>query len=54
VDRPGSICRHPDPQSPPHDQSQTNYAVLLDPKGLRMELCLDNPCKGKFVPFELG
>ena len=54
VDRPGSICRHPDPQSPPHDQSQTNYAVLLDPKGLRMELCLDNPCKGTFVPFELG
>lgn len=53
VNRPSSICAHPRRDIPQHERGKTTYAVVLDPKGKKMHLCLGNPCEGIFKQYDL-
>ncbi len=51
VNRPHSICAHPDPKSPPHDRDKTIYAVVSDLTEIEMQVCLGNPCEGPWNTY---
>jgi len=53
VNRPGSICRHPNKDDPAHERCKTTFAVVLDPVEREMHLCLGNPCEGEFKAHRL-
>ena len=54
VNRPRSICNHPDMRVPKNERGKTVFAVVFDLSSLKMDFCLGNPCSGRFVEFELS
>lgn len=52
VNYPDSICSHPRKGDPPSERSKTTFAVLFDLTHLKMEICLGNPCTGRYVELE--
>ena len=53
VNKPGSICRHPDPGLHPLDISETIFSVVFDLTRLDAHICKGKPCKGKYYRFSL-
>lgn len=53
VNRPDSICCHPNSGYPPHERDKTLYAVVSDVINLEMHACLGNPCEGKWTRFKV-
>ncbi len=48
VNRPGSICRHPDPKKDPIDDSETIFSIIYDLTKLEAYVCKDKPCAGRY------
>jgi len=53
VNKPGSICRHPDPHDDPVDPSETVFSVVFDLTTLEAHICKGNPCTGTYSKFSL-
>jgi isopenicillin-N N-acyltransferase-like protein len=53
VNRPSSICAHPQRGEPEHSRWKTTYAVVIDVKGKGMHVCVGNPCEGEFKLYGL-
>lgn len=53
VNKPASICRHAEAGPPPHQQFKTIYATIADLKLLEMNICIGNPCTGRFLKYSL-
>ena len=53
VNRPGSICRHPDPRIHPLDVSETIFSVIYDLTNLDAYLLKGKPCDGDYVKYSL-
>ena len=54
VNKPGSICRHPDPGVNPLDISETIFSVIYDLTKLEAHVLKGKPCTGSYVKFSLG
>lgn len=54
VNKPGSICRHPDPKVHRLDVSETIFSVIFDLTRLRAHVLKGKPCVGKYEVFQLG
>lgn len=54
VNRPASICCHENRRYAPHDRYKTIYAVVSDLTNLEMQVCLGNPCEGKWEMHRIG
>jgi len=53
VNHPASICQHAQTRLSPHEQVKTIYATIADLKLLEMNICIGNPCTGKFLRYSL-
>ena len=53
VNRPGSICRHPDPGIHPLDISETIFSVIYDLTKLEAHVLKGKPCSGEYSKFSL-
>jgi isopenicillin-N N-acyltransferase-like protein len=54
VNRPGSVCRHPDPTVHRLDVSETIFSVVFDLTRLRAHVLKGKPCAGEYSVFQLG
>lgn len=54
VNKPGSICRHADPDVHPLDVSETIFSLVFDLTRLRAHVCKGKPCTGRYHTFQLG
>ena len=54
VNRPDSLCRHPDTRLHRLDRSETIFSVIFDLGRLEVHVCKGNPCKGDYGTFHLG
>jgi isopenicillin-N N-acyltransferase-like protein len=52
VNYPSSICNHPKRGERPNERTKTTFAVVFDLTRLKMDMCMGNPCTGRFI--ELG
>lgn len=53
VNKPGSICRHPDPGLHPLDISETIFSLVFDLTRLEAHVCKGRPCSGTYRTFSL-
>lgn len=53
VNKPGSICRHPDPRVDPIDVSETIFSVIYDLTNLEAYVLKGKPCGGDYVRHSL-
>lgn len=53
VNKPCSICRHPDPRKHPLDASETIFSVVFDLTELTAHICKGNPCTGRYEQMRL-
>jgi isopenicillin-N N-acyltransferase-like protein len=53
VNRPDSLCRHPDTRLHRLDRSETIFSVIYDLGKLEAHVCKGNPCKGGYETFSL-
>ena len=53
VNKPGSICRHPDPGLHPLDVSETILSLVFDLTRLEAHICKGRPCSGTFRKISL-
>lgn len=53
VNKPGSICRHPDPKVHPIDVSETIFSVIFDLTNLEAYILKGKPCSGDYVKHSL-
>ena len=53
VNRPDSICRHPDPRLNPLDASETIFSVIYNLSKLEMHVCKGHPCEGSYARVSL-
>ncbi len=53
VNRPDSLCRHPDTRLHPLDRSETIFSVIYDLTRLEAHVCKGNPCSGGYETFSL-
>jgi len=51
--RPGSICRHPDPGLHPLDVSETIFSVIYDLSSLEAHVLKGKPCAGEYARLRL-
>jgi isopenicillin-N N-acyltransferase-like protein len=51
---PDSICRHPNPQLPPDERTETVFAVLMDLDALEMRYAGGPPCTFRFASRTLN
>jgi isopenicillin-N N-acyltransferase-like protein len=54
VNRPDSLCRHPDTRLHRLDRSETIFSVIFDLGRLEAHVCKGNPCKGGYETFHMG
>jgi isopenicillin-N N-acyltransferase-like protein len=54
VNKPGSICRHPDPGVNPLDISETIFSVIFDLTDLEAHVLKGKPCTGGYLKYSLG
>jgi isopenicillin-N N-acyltransferase-like protein len=52
VNSPSSICNHPKRGEAPNERSKTTFAVVFDLTHMKMDICMGNPCTGRFVELE--
>ncbi|HJX04640.1 MAG TPA: C45 family peptidase [Thermoplasmata archaeon] len=53
VNRPCSICRHPDPGRHPLDVSETIFSVIYDLSSLEAHVLRGKPCSGTYTKYSL-
>jgi isopenicillin-N N-acyltransferase-like protein len=53
VNRPGSICRHPEPNVHPLDISETIFSVIYDLTKLEAHVLKGKPCSSEYVTYRL-
>ncbi len=53
VERPESICRHPNPRLPEEERVETVFAVLMDLDARQMRYAGGTPCTDPFTPRSL-
>jgi isopenicillin-N N-acyltransferase-like protein len=53
ANKPGSICRHPDPGLNPLDISETIFSVVFDLTRLEVHVCRGKPCTGTYEKLSL-
>ena len=51
VDYPFSICYHDSRDVKPSDRTKTIFALVMDLTRSRMNVCVDNPCRGNWREF---
>lgn len=54
VNYPDSICNHLPKKTSGDERSKTIFAVVLDTTHRSMDVCMGNPCSGRFVEMRLG
>jgi isopenicillin-N N-acyltransferase-like protein len=53
VNFPDSICMHPDPADPTHEQEQTLVSLVMDLTERKMWAAPGPPCEGEYVAYRL-
>jgi isopenicillin-N N-acyltransferase-like protein len=53
VNHPNSICGHPDPNLPPHEQDMTIASLVMDPSQRTLWAAPGPPCEGEYVAYQL-
>lgn len=54
VNKPGSICRHPDPGVNRFDVAETIFSVVYDLTHREAHVLKGKPCQGEYIKFGLG
>ena len=53
INKPGSICRHPNPGVNRYDTSETVFSIIYDLTNLEAHVCKGHPCTGTYVKHSL-